>query len=177
MAIYINADTGEYPLNEDNVRRHFPLTSFAQFNPEFPPPYMVVSNTPIPPYDSNVDTVAETPPALVNGSWVRVWAITPLTPAELQTRQEMLRAQIVNNTQARLDNFAKTKGYDNIVSACSYATSAHPKYGVEGRYCVEAREQTWDAMFAIDTEILNGARPVPTGFADIEPLLPVLVWP
>lgn len=87
-----------------------------------------------------------------------------------------LQASITTQTQQRLDDFAKTKGYDNIISACSYATSTS-KYGLEGQYCVSAREATWDKVFSIQAEVEAGTRPMPTSYADIESELPVLVWP
>ena len=90
---------------------------------------------------------------------------------------ETIRAEIEGEVQLRLDNFARTRGYDNIVSACSYATSSSERYGVEGRYCVLAREQTWDTLFAIESEVLMGTRPMPTDYNQIEPELPMLVWP
>jgi hypothetical protein len=97
-------------------------------------------------------------------------------PAPVKTPEEV-KEEITADVQARLDAFAQSRGYDNIVSACSYATSQHPKYGVEGRYCVQAREDTWDALFAIEAEVVAGTRPLPNGYADIEAELPALVWP
>jgi hypothetical protein len=98
-------------------------------------------------------------------------------PTPVPRPPEEVRDEIEEETQRRLDDFAGTRGYDNIVSACSYATSTHPKYGVEGRYCVTAREETWDAVFAIEADVLAGLRPLPAGYAEIEPELPPLVWP
>lgn len=90
---------------------------------------------------------------------------------------EEIKDEITAAVQSRLDAFAQGRGYDNIVSACSYATSQHPKYGPEGRYCVSAREQTWDALFAIEAQVIAGTRPMPAGYEDIEADLPALVWP
>jgi hypothetical protein len=96
--------------------------------------------------------------------------------ADTATKIAALQANIISETQKRLDTFATTRGYDNIVSACSYATSTS-KYGTEGKYCVTAREATWDAVFAIQAEVLAGTRAAPSSFADIEAELPPLVWP
>ena len=87
-----------------------------------------------------------------------------------------IKTIITDATQKRLDDFARTKGYDNIVSACSYATS-ESTYGGEGKYCVGAREETWDTVFAIQAEVEAGTRPIPKNYAEIEPLLPPLAWP
>lgn len=90
---------------------------------------------------------------------------------------EELQAEIVAATQKRLDDFARTRGYDNILSACTYATSTVPKFAAEGQYCVNARDATWAKLYEILAEVEAGTRPMPSGYADIEPLLPALEWP
>lgn len=95
----------------------------------------------------------------------------PLSPAE------KLKAQIVEATQARLDDFARTRNYDGILSACTYADSTVPTFQAEGQYCVSARDQTWATLYQIMAEVEAGTRPMPSGYADIEGDLPVLTWP
>ena len=77
----------------------------------------------------------------------------------------------------RLDYFARTCGYDGILSACTYAASTVPKYQSEGVYCVQSRDQTWASFYQYMDEVDAGIRPMPTSFADIVPYLPVLEWP
>ena len=91
-------------------------------------------------------------------------------------KDKLVQEQIVSSTQQRLDNFAKTRNYDSILSACTYATSAVPKFRTEGQYCVEARDATWAKLYSILEEVNQGIRPMPTGFSDIELELPVLIW-
>ena len=109
----------------------------------------------------------------VGGSWVtldqRPESPKP-SPAEIQK-------SIVDATQQRLDDFARTRNYDGIMSACTYATSTVPKFAAEGQYCVAARDATWAKLYQILAEVEAGTRPMPSGYADIEPLLPVLEWP
>lgn len=100
-------------------------------------------------------------------------AIVPPSPPTV----DQIVADITSATQARLDTFARTRNYDGILSACTYATSTHPKFAAEGQYCVTARDDTWSALYVIMAEVEAGARPMPTGYPDIEPDLPVLVWP
>ena len=88
-----------------------------------------------------------------------------------------LQERVVAATQQRLDDFARTRNYDGILSACTYATSAVPKFQAEGQYAVQARDATWAALYALLAEVQSGARPAPTSFADVEPLLPALEWP
>lgn len=94
-----------------------------------------------------------------------------------QERDAALQASIVQATQDRLDAFAQERHYDDIKSASDYAGCSVPKFDVEGTYCRDARALTWDALYRILGEVQAGTRPVPTGFADIEPDLPPLVWP
>ena len=94
-----------------------------------------------------------------------------------QERDAALQASIVQATQDRLDAFARERHYDDIKSASDYAGCSVPKFDIEGTYCRDARALTWDALYRILGEVQAGTRPVPTGFADIEPDLPPLVWP
>lgn len=84
---------------------------------------------------------------------------------------------LMQETQTRLDNFARSRGYDNILSACSYATDINPSFQAEGVYCVEARSQTWSVLYQIIADIRLEVRPLPSSFADIESELPPLIWP
>ena len=90
---------------------------------------------------------------------------------------EEIQNEIVNKVQERLDNFARTKNYDDILSACTYATSSIVKFKVEGQYCVDSRDKTWGALYQILAEVQNGTRPIPESYEDIEKDLPVLDWP
>lgn len=131
----------------------------------------------VPSYDPITQAAVEAPPVGGGSGWVQVWEVVQLLPAEVDRQKQALRDQISSAVQDRLDAFALTRGYDGIVSACSYATSSHTRYGPEGRYCVSVREQTWDTVFTIEADVLSGARPIPQGYADIVAELPVLVWP
>jgi hypothetical protein len=90
---------------------------------------------------------------------------------------EEVQAEIVDATQRRLDDFARSRNYDGILSACSYATSTVPKFRAEAEYCVQARDATWAAMYQVLAEVQAGTRPMPSGFADVAAALPPLVWP
>lgn len=105
---------------------------------------------------------------------VRNFAVEAIPAEELL---QALQQEIVQATQVRLDDFARTRSYDGILSACTYATSSVPKFQAEGQYCVVARDETWATLYTILAEVEAGVYPMPTSFADIEPELPALVWP
>lgn len=90
---------------------------------------------------------------------------------------EKIMARFVAIIQKRLDDFARTRNYDGILSACTYATDPNPKFAAEGQYCVVKRGETWATGYTILSQVQSGARPMPTSIADIEAVLPVLVWP
>jgi hypothetical protein len=92
------------------------------------------------------------------------------TPAEIEAK---LSAQI----QKRLDDFAHTRNYDGIQSACTYATSTVAKFKAEGQACVNLRDATWAAAYDILAQVQAGTRPMPQSIAGIEADLPALVWP
>lgn len=98
----------------------------------------------------------------------------------LQDRSPPTTEQIisiyVNAIQKRLDDFSKTRGYDGILSACTYATSTVPKFAGEGQYCVNARDSTWSASYVILADVEAGNRSMPT-IDEIMSELPDLAWP
>lgn len=108
---------------------------------------------------------------LQDGEWF------DMTPEREAARIAVLKEVIVQTTQRRLDDFARTRNYDNMLSACTYSTSTVHKFQSEGQYCVDARDATWAKLYEILAEVEAGTRPVPSGYSDIEPDLPVLTWP
>lgn len=115
--------------------------------------------------------------AFVDGQWQVQWAVVDKTEQELAQDAVMFRDRVVANTQSRLDAFARTRNYDSCLSACSYATSAVAKFAAEGQYCATQRDASWETLYEILAEVQAGTRPLPASFEEIEPLLPVLVWP
>ena len=119
----------------------------------------------------------EVTPTLQDGVWTKTWNVRAATETEQTAAKEKIKNGIVEATQRRLDQFAQTRGYDGILSASTYATSTVPKFQIEGQYCVEARDATWNKLYEMLAEVEAGTRPMPNSFADVEPELPVLNWP
>lgn len=198
MQTYIRLSDQTYPFGEYNIRLMNPNTSFpTPFTP--PEDYAPVFPTPQPTFNAVIQVVRETTPELtIKGHWEQRWVVVPRfqaytdedgvlhTVAEQEAvaiaadnaeKLQTLQESIVKQTQDRLDTFAKTRNYDGILSASTYATSTIPKFQQEGQYAVVARDQTWAALYEILAEVQAGTRPAPTSYADIEPDLPVLAWP
>jgi hypothetical protein len=119
-------------------------------------------------------------PNLVDGSIGGIgWGYVDgqlIAPTEPPKTPEQIKSEITTAVQNHLDNFAKTRNYDSILSACTYATSTVAQFANEGQLCVNLRDATWAKLYQIMQEVEAGTRPMPTGFADIEAELPELSW-
>lgn len=112
---------------------------------------------------------------MTNGAWASVLKPDP-GGNPVPTEPGISQANIVQAAQSRLDKFAQTRNYDNILSACSYATSTVSRFANEGQYCVMMRDRTWETLYSMLAEYQAGTRPMPTSVADIMNELPALTW-
>ncbi|MBU0593368.1 MAG: hypothetical protein KKH74_06475 [Gammaproteobacteria bacterium] len=111
------------------------------------------------------------------GDWVFKQDITGwLAQREIvQIPQEQIVAVLTSTVQMHLDNVARQRGYDGILSACSYATSSHAAFKAEGQACVDWRDAVWSACYQIMGAVQAGDRAVPTE-GELILLLPGMVW-
>lgn len=199
--MFIILDTKEV-VSQGELRRRNPNTSLpAQWDqstfdllgvaPVFPAPQ--------PTFDPITQMAREIAPVLTDkGHWEQRWEViarfqeytdeegvvhtvaeqeAAAIAADAAAKKDALEKSIVDAVQARLDDFARTRNYDGILSAATYATSTVPKFQAEGQYAVETRDATWAKLYEILAEVEAGTRPAPSGFEDIEPELPALAWP
>lgn len=92
--------------------------------------------------------------------------------AEAQNR---LALALTDAVQRHIDAMARSRGYDDIVSACSYAAAPN-RFQAEGAALVAWRAAVWDACYQIMAEVQAGTRTIPTEAELIAPL-PAMVWP
>ena len=97
------------------------------------------------------------------------------TPVDVPTPAQVL-ATLTAVVQKHLDDFAKTRSYDSILSASSYATSVITTFAAEGKYCLSSRDTTWSQFAAIMAAVQAGTTVAPTAAVLITEL-PVLAWP
>ena len=199
MANYINTETGAYPISETQIRQAFPNTSFPRPF-KAPAGYEVVFPAPAPtPANPVIQTTREIAPVLTSkGTYEQAYEIVDIysdytdEQGVLHTKAEQEAAAIAKDAadktaafiksvtdavQTRLDDFAKTRNYDGILSACTYASSQVAKFASEGQYCVNARDNTWATLYTIMSEVEAGTRPMPATADEVMSLLPELVWP
>jgi len=114
------------------------------------------------------------------GNWVDSWGTKELPPEQIaanaQRKAETVMKSVVDATQERLDAFAQTRTYDSILSACTYANSSVPRLKKEGQTCVTLRDLTWEALYTHMNAVQRGEKQMPSGFSDIESILPILDW-
>lgn len=109
------------------------------------------------------------------GEWAELWKQVDayakehpnvVFPEPVEESPELTPEQIIESytqqIQKALDEFAQTKHYDNIMSACSYAESTDPVFKAEALYCIQIRDTTWRQAYIIMDEVLAGTRPLMT---------------
>jgi hypothetical protein len=97
-------------------------------------------------------------------------------PTPEQAAQRMIEA-VQAAVQQRLDGFCQQRGYDGVLSACTYVTSGNPKFAAEGQYAVEARDAHWTRCYEILGAVQAGLRPMPAAVDEVLAEMPALVWP
>lgn len=179
MKKYIEVKTREYPLFENDIKSRFKNISWSVNNFIPPAGFSEVIEIPQPVVEINQEVI-ESNPQFVNGQWQQKWNIRYLTDEQVERKKQELIAQTKVHLKAainkRLDDFAKTRDYDNIMTACSYFNSTDATYAAEAQTCIQARDQTWQKYYEIIAEIEAGSRPLVVSYDDIETELPVLSW-
>jgi len=102
------------------------------------------------------------------------WEAEGNVPLPAFTDEELLeraKVQLEQAVQVHLDATARARGYDSILSACSYA-SAPNRFQMESQAFIEWRSACWDMAFQVQQEVAEGTRPVPTE-EELISLLPV----
>lgn len=113
----------------------------------------------------------------VEGQWELRDIVKEVPPPPVERTQQEVADDFTAAIQQRLDAFAQTRHYDGILSACTYAASQVSRFRNEGQACVNLRDATWAAAYAILEQVQAGRRPMPDDLADIEADLPALEWP
>ena len=109
--------------------------------------------------------------------------MTWLNDAEVKTVEDKqvealasLKQSLTSAVQKHMDDTAQERNFDDILSLCTYATSAKPKFKAEGQAGVEWRDEVWLYCYSELDKVLSGERETPTAQELIDEL-PVFTWP
>ena len=174
-ALIENEQVVEYPINSlfdkyPNISFTLPLDST-----QLPAGIVEVQTVQVPVVDYTQDVREETP-VKQNGVWKQSWTVLQAPQVEIDKRVQALKVILQKAVQKRLDDFAQTRGYDNILSCCTYAASTVQKFQQEAQYCVQARDEHWSMCYTILQEFEAGTRAMPT-VPELLGLMPALQWP
>ncbi len=98
--MYINTETGQYPLSVAQIQQLHPLTMMAH-NLEC---YALVEPSDTPPHDADTHKPVEVDPVQVEGVWRQQWSVVPLSAeelAELQRQREEAAAALIPKSCTR----------------------------------------------------------------------------
>jgi uracil-DNA glycosylase len=93
----------------------------------------------------------------------------------LEVTMSRIKGQLVDAVQNHMDVVASSRGYDSLLSACTYAPSTNLPYAAEGKACLEWRDAVWDYCYQVMTEVESGVRSIPT-CAELIDSLPHISW-
>jgi hypothetical protein len=108
------------------------------------------------------------------GAWVYEGGARVAAPPPA-SNPEQIQAELSGAVQTHLDDTAKARNYDGILSACTYATSTIPQFRAEGQACIEWRDAVWMFCYQVMADIQAETRTIPTA-AELIAELPVLAW-
>lgn len=76
--------------------------------------------------------------------------------------QEQLSALYASEIQSTLDTYARSWGYDSVVSAASYSASTITKFKNEAMALITWRDAVWQWAEQYEADILSNTVPMPT---------------
>lgn len=136
------------------------------------------------PEDSDIEflgyykLIASVPPEPL--PWHRVDQGVPENNTQTWIQMPLSEQEIIDlvtkKVQQRLDDFANTRGYDNIQSLANYAGDEDPVFNEEGTHGKRLRSQTWRTLINIMNDVKAGVRPMPDSYESLALELPELVW-
>ena len=168
---YINTNTLQYPVSEQDIRDANPNTSFpasfigldlADFG------YAQVTPADAPVYNPLAEYLQDSYEASSSG-YNQVWT-------KISIPADQVMSNCIAAIQHHLDTVVMQRGYDSILSATSYAPSTHPVFQAEALACIAWRDSVWLAGQAYLAEVQAGTKPIPTE-SELLAILPRMVWP
>jgi hypothetical protein len=102
--------------------------------------------------------------------------ITELTEQEMmQTSVQATIGRLTDAVQNYMDAVVRQRGYDSLLSACTYATSKNAPFQFEGQACIEWRDAVWLYCNQLMENVIAGNAVIPSE-SDLIQSLPTLNW-
>jgi hypothetical protein len=106
---------------------------------------------------------------LAQGNTPTPWPVNESGVQTLAALMDVLRPYKLDPSsriQTRLDDFARTRGYDDIATVCSYKDSTNAAWAAEAARAITLRDTTWAVFIQHENE----------DWPSIEAALPALSW-
>jgi uncharacterized protein (UPF0297 family) len=134
----------------------------------------------IPEFDFETQRVSQEGTEVINGLTYKKWVVTQKSAEELEElrvrKEKEFQNSVISKASENLNSFARERGYDGILSVCSYVSSTNPRYVTDATVAIQLRDATWDKLYQIMDEVQSGVRPKPTTVDEVISELPALVW-
>lgn len=99
-------------------------------------------------------------------------SISEIDPATIQHVYSLAGDYV----SVKLDEFARTRKYNDFIHLTGYRYSAIPSFAAEAMRGYTLRDQIWANLLNYFTQVTTGAVPVPTSIADVDALIPDMTW-
>ena len=174
-----NNSVEQYPysvrqLKTDNANVSFPNQTSEELLAEWGVYSVTIAEDPT--YDKVTHKiVVDSTPSLVDGVWTINKTVVEMTAEEKELYKQKIIQSYSEAVQEHLDTEAQTKLYDNIMSACSYA-SGTGTYAAEGQAALTWRIAVWEYVEQVLADVEAETRTLPT-VPELIAELPVMTWP
>ena len=107
--------------------------------------------------------------------WNGTELVNPIPPAPRVPTVEEIKNNLMHIVQQHLDSGAINRGYDSILSACSYDNDTNPIFAAEATAYKIWRSAVWTYCYQEFARVQNGLRTIPSA-EELIIELPALVF-
>lgn len=98
-----------------------------------------------------------------------------LEPIPVEDLMQDAKRQLTDAVQRHLDETAQGRGYDGILSLCSYIASPNPPFKEEAEAGLAWRDAVWLKCYQVMADVIGGVRQIPSE-EELLAELPTIGW-